>query len=82
MSSSASSTDQDVFNTIKKLLSNTDDDNTQKIILRSIHAIAHMLNEMMDELPKIEGIHTAEGSELLALVVTEAFERGINIDND
>ena len=82
MSSSASSTEQDVFNAIRKLLSNTDDDNTRKIILRSIHVMAHILNEMMDELPNIECIDTAEGSELLALVVMGAVERGISIDDN
>lgn len=77
-----SSTDQDVINTINKLLNNTNDDETKNIILRFLHAMAYTLNEMGDELPQIEGIHTAVGSELIALFVTEALERGIDIPDD
>jgi len=76
---SYSPTDQEVLNTINRLLSNTDDDNTRKVFLRSMHAMANILNTMIDELTKIESINTAVGSELIALVVTEALNRGIDI---
>lgn len=77
-----SSTDQDVMNTINILLNNTKDDETKNIILRFLYVMAYTLNEMGDELTQIEGVHTAVGSELIALFVTEALERGIDIPDD
>ena len=81
-STQLSSTDQDVMNTINILLNNTKDDGTKNIILRFLHVMAYTLNEMRDDLPKIKGIHTEVGSELIALFVTEALKREINIPDD
>lgn len=63
---------QSVYNAIDQLLKNAEGmPESYDLISRTIIAMAHALYEITDDLPKIKGIRTAEGTELMALVTQE-----------
>ncbi len=64
--------DQSVHDAIDQLLKNVEGiPESYDLIGRAIIAMAHVLDEITDDLPKIKGIRTAEGTELMALIMLE-----------
>ena len=64
--------DQSVHDAIDQLLKNVEGiPESYDLISRTIIAMAHALYEIKDDLPKIKGIRTAEGTELMALIMLE-----------